>query len=93
MNFLDFVYYNGSIIFINASGEGVKFIFDKIDVKNPDDEHSFSIRLENDAYKRKNNHLHQFSFSCCFFFFLYIFNPSHNLQYSTANHTWKVFLN
>ncbi|KAG6511910.1 hypothetical protein ZIOFF_029989 [Zingiber officinale] len=33
-------------------GEGVKFIFDKIDVKNPDDEHSFSIRLENDAYKR-----------------------------------------
>ncbi|XP_042384207.1 kinetochore protein SPC25 homolog isoform X2 [Zingiber officinale] len=32
-------------------GEGVKFIFDKIDVKNPDDEHSFSIRLENDAYK------------------------------------------
>lgn len=53
MNFLYFVYYNGFIIFINASGEGVKFIFDKIDMKNPYDEYSFSIRLENEAYKRK----------------------------------------
>ncbi|XP_074556447.1 kinetochore protein SPC25 homolog isoform X2 [Curcuma longa] len=32
-------------------GEGVKFIFDKIDMKNPYDEYSFSIRLENEAYK------------------------------------------
>ncbi|WOL04736.1 kinetochore protein spc25 isoform X1 [Canna indica] len=31
--------------------QGVKFIFNKIDPKNPDDEYSFSIRLENDAYK------------------------------------------
>ncbi|RRT49521.1 hypothetical protein B296_00032646 [Ensete ventricosum] len=33
--------------------QGVRFIFGKIDRKNPNEEYSFSIRLDNDAYNCK----------------------------------------
>ncbi|KAJ3687754.1 hypothetical protein LUZ61_016918 [Rhynchospora tenuis] len=33
-----------------VEGEGVKFIFNKIDSTNPDKEYSFTVRLDNDKY-------------------------------------------
>ncbi|THU54377.1 hypothetical protein C4D60_Mb10t24450 [Musa balbisiana] len=43
-------WYNKILGFRAECGEGVKFIFDKIDRKNPNEEYSFSIRLDNDTY-------------------------------------------
>nr|XP_010937606.1 kinetochore protein SPC25 homolog [Elaeis guineensis] len=45
------MWYNKVLGFRAEGGEGVKFIFNKINSKNPDEGYSFTIMLENDIYK------------------------------------------
>ncbi|CAA7410310.1 unnamed protein product [Spirodela intermedia] len=44
------LWYTKVLGFRIEGGEGVKFIFDKIDLENPDKEYSFTIRLNGDTY-------------------------------------------
>lgn len=72
----------------------VKFIFNKVDKKNPENDYSFSIRLENDVYKCMIKiFCHYFNCQMFVLFLYYILNPFDNLQYWNATHTLKVSLN
>uniref|UniRef100_A0A0E0KCU0 Kinetochore protein SPC25 n=1 Tax=Oryza punctata TaxID=4537 RepID=A0A0E0KCU0_ORYPU len=45
-----FMWYKKFLGFQVVGGEGVKFVFSKIDVRNPDSEYSFCIKLNKDRY-------------------------------------------
>uniref|UniRef100_A0A1D1Z4M4 Kinetochore protein SPC25 n=1 Tax=Anthurium amnicola TaxID=1678845 RepID=A0A1D1Z4M4_9ARAE len=45
------LWYDKVLGFQTEGGEGVRFIFDKIDLESPDKEYSFSIRLDDDTYR------------------------------------------
>ncbi|XP_058087808.1 kinetochore protein SPC25 homolog isoform X2 [Magnolia sinica] len=47
-------WYNSVLGFRIEAGKGVKFIFNKIDMENPNKEYSFTIRHENDTYTLLN---------------------------------------
>lgn len=48
------MWYKRVLGFQTEGGEGVKFIFHNIDSKNPDDEYSFTVRLDGDTYNLLN---------------------------------------
>lgn len=45
-----FMWYKKFLGFQVVGGEGVKFVFSKIDIQNPDNEYSFCIKLNKDRY-------------------------------------------
>ncbi|MQL72610.1 hypothetical protein Taro_004920 [Colocasia esculenta] len=44
------LWYSKVLGFRTEGGEGVKFIFDKIDLESPNNEYSFTVRLDGDTY-------------------------------------------